>query len=94
MSLFIKELVKMKLKQLSYQDLLNYSIQYDFSLTKMQAQNIIEYIHTNDFDPFDESDRIKISNELAQITDQATATQANLLFNELISSYGLEYLFE
>ena len=94
MSSFIKEMVKMKIRQLSHQDLLNYSKEYNFSLTEMQSRSIIAYLQTNNLDPFLESDRVKMFNKLAEITDHATASKTIRLFNELISSYGLEYLFK
>ena len=93
MSIFIKSLVQNKLKQLSYLDLINYGEQYGFSLTQKEAQNIIIYLKSNQIDPFDENDRIKMFDELAQITDLNTARKAQQLFYEIISSYGLEHLF-
>lgn len=93
MSSFIKEFAKKKLKQLNHKDLLRYSAEYGFSLTENQAYNIIDYIKTNDFDPFEANERLKMLEDLAQITDEATAIKADRLFNELITSYGLDHLF-
>ena len=94
MSIFIKEFVKKKLNQLSYEDLLHYSAQYGFSLTQSEAKNISAYIKTNQLDPFVESDRIKMFEDLAQITDPNTAKKANDLLAQIIRTYGLEHLFQ
>lgn len=93
MSLFIKEFAKKRLQQLTDKDLLQYSQQYGFSLTEPQARNIVTYLKNNDFDPFEESERLKMLQELTHITDQDTADKADKLFHELISSYGLAHLF-
>lgn len=93
MSIFIKELVKRKLSQLSYEDLLNYSEQYGFSITTGEAKEISRYLKNHNVDPFNENDRLKMLHELAQITDSNTANKAQKLFDEIIHSHGLEYLF-
>ena len=93
MSTFIKDLVKRKIKQLSYEDLLYYGEQYGFSLTQTEAKNITIYIKTNTIDPFNENDRKKMFQDLAEITNTDTAEKAQRLFSEIISSYGLDHLF-
>ncbi|MBY7143364.1 DUF2624 domain-containing protein [Virgibacillus sp. NKC19-3] len=93
MSIFIKELVRQKLKQLSPEDLLQYGKQYGFSLNLSEAQEITAYLKTASIDPFRTADREKMFKELARITNVDTAKKARLLFNELIKSYGVDYLF-
>lgn len=93
MSLFIKEIIKNKLNQISSLDLLYYGKQYGFSLTHTEANAITAYIQTNQPDPFDEKDRMVMFQELAEITDEATANKAQQLFQTLIRTYGLGHLF-
>lgn len=93
MSIFIKELVKNKLKQLTPEELLHYGKQYGFSLSKTEAQHIVGYLKKNTIDPFNEIDRKKMFGELAKITNAETAGKAQKLFKELIHSYGLGHLF-
>lgn len=93
MSIFIKELVKNKLKQLSSEELLNYGKQYGFSLSKTEAEQIITYLKQHTVDPFDPYDQEKMFHALAAITDSQTANKAQKLFKEIIQSYGLGHLF-
>lgn len=93
MSIFIKVLVKNKLKQLTIKELLHYGEQYGFSLSKTEAQHIVTYLKQNTVDPFDVNDRNKMFGELEKITNTDTAKKAQILFKELIHSYGLGHLF-
>lgn len=93
MSIFIKEVVKRKLKQISVADLLKYGDQHGFSLTETEAEKIVTYVKTNNIDPFNESDRSRMFQKLTEITDENTANKAQDLFDEIIRSYGLEHLF-
>lgn len=93
MSSFIKDLINRKMNQITLEELLHYSTQYGFSLTQVEAQQILTYIQNNPIDPFDQNNREKIFQDLAQITDHNTASKAKSLFNEIINSYGLGHLF-
>ncbi|WP_068674302.1 DUF2624 family protein [Oceanobacillus sp. Castelsardo] len=94
MSIIIKELVRRKLKQTSDIELLDYSQQYGFSISKEQAKQISNFLKHYNGDPFRHDNRETMFRELANITDLHTAKAARKLLNELIKSYGLEYLFE
>ncbi|WP_085991891.1 DUF2624 family protein [Oceanobacillus senegalensis] len=94
MSIFIKELVKNKLKQINSDELLFYGRQYGFSISRQQAQQISKYLKQNSLDPFKLKDREKMFQELAHITDINTAKEARNLLDEIIRSYGLQHLFE
>lgn len=93
MSIFIKELVKNKLKQLTSKELLFYGKQYDFTLTETEAQQIVAYLQHHTVDPFDTVDQKKMFASLAEITNPETANKADQLFREIIQSYGLGHLF-
>ncbi|HLQ97884.1 MAG TPA: DUF2624 domain-containing protein [Candidatus Dormibacteraeota bacterium] len=94
MSIFIKEIIKRKLNQITVGDLLQYGEQYGFSLTHTEAEKIVQYLKTNHIDPFNKHDRTKMFQALTEITDQNTAHKAQNLFDEMIHSYGLEHLFD
>lgn len=81
------------MRQITAEDILQYSGEYGFILTRQQAQEIANYIHNNKIDPFDKNEREKMLHDLSKITDRQTALKANKLFHELIKSYGLEHLF-
>lgn len=93
MSKFIKDMVTQKLKQLSPDELLHYSQQYDFRVSENQAKQITAYLHSHSIDPFNANDRTKLFSELEHITDRDTAQKADKLFQEIIKSYGLGHLF-
>ncbi|WP_249871081.1 DUF2624 domain-containing protein [Oceanobacillus saliphilus] len=93
MSIFIKEMVKNKLKNLRPSELLQYSRQYGFQITEKQAREITDYLRVNSPDPFDANTRHEMLKQLAAITDKETALQTQKLFDEIINSYGLGYLF-
>jgi len=94
MSIFIKDFVAKKLKQVSAEELLYHGKQYGFSLSKTEAKQITDYLKTNNVDPFHSNGRRKMVKELARITDEKTAKKAQKLFHQLIKSYGLEHLLE
>lgn len=94
MANFIKDMVQKKLKQISTQELIHYGKQYGFTLKQQEAEQITAYLKQHPVDPFDAEGRKQMFQQLARITDPATAKKAQKLFNELIHSYGLGYLFE
>ncbi|MFA1820430.1 DUF2624 domain-containing protein [Virgibacillus oceani] len=94
MSIFIKEFVSKKLKNVSAEELLHYGKQYHFSIKQTEAEQIADYLKKNSVDPFHAEGRRKMLKELARITDTKTAKKAQKLFHELIKSYGLDHLLE
>ncbi|WP_010531010.1 DUF2624 domain-containing protein [Lentibacillus jeotgali] len=94
MSTFIKHLITKKLKQLSPDELLHYAHQYNFSITRKQAQEITAYLKQHPIEPFEPEYRAKMFKELARITDKDTANKAQTLFQKITKSYGLEGFFK
>ncbi|MFD1171545.1 DUF2624 domain-containing protein [Oceanobacillus picturae] len=94
MSFFIKQMITSKLKQLSPEELFKYAKQYGFTITQEEANSIAQYLKSHNVDPFTEKGRNTMLQELAKRTDVSTAKKAHKLFTELITSYGLEHLFE
>lgn len=93
MSFYLKELIIQKVKHLSPDELLRYSEQYGFHITKREAISIVNYLKRNEFDPFSAADREKAFTHLAKITNENTAGDVQILFKKMIRSYGLESLF-
>ncbi|GFZ81779.1 hypothetical protein GCM10010978_23260 [Compostibacillus humi] len=94
MSVFIKEFVKNKLKQVTSEEILYYARQYGFHLTHAEAQEISNFLRTNTLDPFKKRERIKMMQQLAMITDPATVKKTEKLLMELVERHGLGYLLE
>ncbi|MCP8616883.1 DUF2624 domain-containing protein [Salirhabdus salicampi] len=93
MKKIIKQMVQQKIKELTVEELISYSEQYDFSLTEKQAKAIIHYIKTKDLDPFNEKDRYKLLKKVASVTDEETAQKAYKLFKDLTKQYGVDHYF-
>lgn len=93
MSNFIKELIHSKIKQITKEQITHYSKDYGFNISNEEAEQIIAYLKTNQIDPFDVDNRMRMYMELASITNIQTANKAQKLFNQMIKSYGLEHLF-
>jgi len=94
MSSMIKRLVYHKLKNLTTSEIMGYAKEYDFSITQMEAEQIIYYFKNTNFDPFNKRDRRVFFQRLGEITDQSTAQKAYQLFHHLIERYNLTYLFD
>jgi len=94
MSIFIKHVVIQKLKQLSSEELLDFSNEYGFSISEQEAGKIVSYLKTASLNPFDASGRLEMMKELSSITSPEVAKKANQLFLELIRSHGVEHLFK
>ncbi|WP_053219156.1 DUF2624 domain-containing protein [Virgibacillus senegalensis] len=93
MNNMVKKMVLNKLKQVSTEDLLHYSKQYDIPVTKKQAEQITAYLKKADFDPFSEKEQMTFFKKLAKITNVETARKANKLFKQLTKEYGVDSWF-
>ncbi|GAB4073432.1 hypothetical protein GCM10028778_09460 [Barrientosiimonas marina] len=93
MSTFIKQMVRSKLQQLTTDELLYHAQKYHFSINRKQATDITAYLQQASIDPFDPASRDKMVQELARITDDETADQAETLFQKIVAAYGLDDLF-
>ncbi|WP_042145953.1 DUF2624 domain-containing protein [Paucisalibacillus sp. EB02] len=93
MSIFIKQMIINKMRQITPEEILDYSQKYGFVISMEQAIEISNYVRKKKINPFDRREREKMLKDLTEITDQKTAIKANKLFYELIKSYGLEHLF-
>lgn len=93
MSIFIKEMIKNKIKQLHQEELLQYARQYGFTLSNLEAQQILHYLQENEFDIFSKKEQEKAFIKLTVITNKTTANKAQKLLEQIISSYGLEDYF-
>ncbi|MHA6250961.1 DUF2624 family protein [Oceanobacillus sp. CAU 1775] len=94
MSFILKEIIKNKLRQLTVEELLSYAHQYNFSITAGEAKTILTYLQNQQLDVFSKHDIAILKNKLAEVTNEDTANKAMQLFNQIVSSYGLESLFD
>ncbi|HLS34908.1 MAG TPA: DUF2624 family protein [Bacillota bacterium] len=94
MTYIIQQLVKNKLNTLTTDELLRYAHEYQFSLTKLEAEQILFVIQTENLDPFQASHRRRFFQKLEEITDLQTAKNAENLLYRLVEKYGLSHLLE
>ena len=94
MSIFLKQMINNKIKQLHKGELMQYAGQYGFQLTDREAEQILNYLQQNNLDLFSKNEIEKLHKELAVITNDKTANNAKTLFEQIIKTYGLEHLFE
>ncbi|TXL67990.1 DUF2624 domain-containing protein [Cerasibacillus terrae] len=93
MSYLLKELIIRRLQLLSADEVLYYSKQYGFSISKEEAKDIVSYLKSNPVQPFHKKGKEKMLTDLANITSIETAIKARNLLEELIQSHGLQHLF-
>lgn len=93
MSIFLKQLITNTLKGLSPKEVIQYGHRYGFNVSHEEANKITKFLKNHSIDPFSSVDRKNAFQELANITSPETAKKAEKLFTQLVSSYGLDSLF-
>ncbi|MBM7620284.1 hypothetical protein JOC95_002137 [Bacillus tianshenii] len=77
-----QQIVNKKLHNISPEELLNYSAQYNISLTSDQAKKVSALLQSKKVNVFNTSERIQLMKEVARITGHETAKKVNQLFME------------
>lgn len=77
-----QQIVNKKLHNISPEELMNYSAQYNISLTTDQAKKISALLQSKKVNVFNTSERIQLMKEVAKITSHETAKKVNQLFME------------
>ncbi|MFE7061088.1 DUF2624 domain-containing protein [Sutcliffiella sp. NPDC057660] len=77
-----QQIVNKKLHNISPEELMNYSAQYNISLTTDQAKKISALLQSKKVNVFNTSERIQLMKEVAKITGHETAKKVNQLFME------------
>lgn len=90
MSFFIKQIVTHRIRRITTKEILEYAIQYRFSITKRQAEQIEHVLQTTDFNPLSIADHKRLFQKLQHITDADTAKKAEQLLNHLLTENGFD----
>ncbi|RJR09251.1 DUF2624 domain-containing protein [Candidatus Parcubacteria bacterium] len=77
-----QQIVNKKLHNISPEELMNYSAQYNISLTSDQAKKVSTLLQSKKVNVFNTSERIQLMKEVAKITGHETAKKVNQLFME------------
>lgn len=77
-----QQIVNKKLHNITPEELMNYSAQYNISLTTDQAKKVSALLQSKKVNVFNTSERIQLMKEVAKITGHETAKKVNQLFLE------------
>ncbi|WP_181350128.1 DUF2624 domain-containing protein [Thalassobacillus sp. CUG 92003] len=85
-----QQIITQKLRSLTVDELLTYSKRYNVSISKKEAQHIVQALKSSKEDPFDPKERHIMLKKLASITSPETARQVNRLLHKFAKAYGVE----
>ncbi|MFD2637454.1 DUF2624 family protein [Piscibacillus salipiscarius] len=88
----LKHLIRTKLYASTPDELMKYSKQYGISLTRQQANQLLQFIKKESIDPFSKQDRSKTYQYVEQHIGRQEAQQAERLLNQLAKQYNLDHL--
>ncbi|WP_440895863.1 DUF2624 family protein [Amphibacillus sp. Q70] len=89
MNNMFKQVIQKKMAEITPNELLAHANSYQVTLSETQANQLINILRTQQFDPFKKTDLIKMFDHLEQITDQATVKQAKIILNQFIKQYNM-----
>ncbi|KPB05320.1 hypothetical protein AAV98_08030 [Bacillus sp. CHD6a] len=77
-----QQIVNKKLHNITAEELMKYSGEYNISLTLDQAKKVSALLQSKKVNVFNTSERIQLMKEVAKITGHETAKKVNQLFLE------------
>ncbi|NLP50976.1 DUF2624 domain-containing protein [Bacillus sp. RO1] len=77
-----QQIVNKKLHNITAEELMKYSGEYNISLTSDQAKKVSALLNSKKVNVFNTSERIQLMKEVAKITGHETAKKVNQLFLE------------
>ncbi|QOR65553.1 DUF2624 domain-containing protein [Cytobacillus suaedae] len=83
MSLF-KNIINKKMNNITVDELLSYSQQYQIAINRNQAKEVVKLIRGKNINLFDDNERHRLLKQVARITSPEVARQLNTLFNQLM----------
>ncbi|MFB9761813.1 DUF2624 domain-containing protein [Ectobacillus funiculus] len=82
---FIQQIVNKKLNNITTNELLKLSKEYQIPITEDQAQKIVSLIKGKNINIYSHIERIELIKQIAQVTSPATAQQVNTLLQNLLN---------
>ncbi|MCJ7841865.1 DUF2624 domain-containing protein [Lederbergia sp. NSJ-179] len=76
----IKNMVNYKVNLITGEELLKYAKQFNFHVSKEEADKVAAYLRGKNLDIFDDRTRAQIIREVAKISGPKTAKELNKLF--------------
>ncbi|WP_342044903.1 DUF2624 domain-containing protein [Bacillus sp. OTU530] len=82
---FIQQIVNKKLNNITTNELLKLSKEYQIPITEDQAQKIVSLIKGKNINIYSHIERIELIKQIAQVTSPSTAQQVNILLQNLLN---------
>ncbi|MFP3124562.1 DUF2624 domain-containing protein [Ectobacillus funiculus] len=82
---FIQQIVNKKLNNITTNELLKLSKEYQIPITEDQAQKIVSLIKGKNINIYSHIERIELIKQIAQVTSPSTAQQVNTLLQNLLN---------
>lgn len=80
----IQHIVNKKLNNITVEELLKYSKDYNIPISVAQAQQVVVLIKGQNINIYNSAERLKLINKIAAVTSPATAQQVNALLEQLV----------
>ncbi|GIN73587.1 tRNA methyltransferase [Bacillus sp. J14TS2] len=81
----IKNMVNLKVNMITAEELLKYAKQFNFEVSRDEAEKVAAYLRGKNLDIFDDRTRSQIIREIAKIAGPKTAKELNKLFIQFTS---------
>ena len=82
---FIQQIVNKKLNNITTNELLKLSKEYQIPITEDQAQKIVSLIKGKNINIYSHIERIELIKQIAKVTSPSTAQQVNTLLQNLLN---------
>ena len=82
---FIQQIVNKKLNNITANELLKLSKEYQIPITEEQAQKIVSLIKGKNINIYSHIERIELIKQIAKVTSPSTAQQVNTLLQNLLN---------
>lgn len=82
---FIQQIVNRKLNNITTNELLKLSKEYQIPITEEQAQKIVSLIKGKNINIYNHTERIDLIKQIAKLTSPSTAQQVNTLLQNLLN---------
>lgn len=82
---FIQQIVNKKLNNITTNELLKLSKEYQIPITEEQAQKIVALIKGKNINIYSHTERIELIKQIAKVTSPSTAQQVNTLLQNLLN---------
>lgn len=82
---FIQQMVNRKLNNITANELLKLSNEYQIPITEVQAQKIVSLIKGKNINIYSHTERIDLIKQIAKVTSPSTAQQVNTLLQHLLN---------